>query len=136
MVKLIDGLGFPLQQQGSDSDLSLAGDHRGSKQNIKGRLSGMFRRSVSVSNSRGSIEKISTDAKPVAVQTICTDALPATTQPPPSPNPSKLKTTRTVVRYSRLDSPDEPPCSLIDLDSIAGEQQASYSKFDADHGHT
>lgn len=84
------------QQQGSDSDLSLAGDLRGSKSNIKGRLSGMFRRSAT--NSRaGSTEKITSPEKPVAVQTICTDALPASTHPPPSPNPSKLKTTRPVV---------------------------------------
>uniref|UniRef100_A0A1B0GKL6 Putative myosin-11 n=1 Tax=Lutzomyia longipalpis TaxID=7200 RepID=A0A1B0GKL6_LUTLO len=53
-------------QQGSDSDLSLPGDRERSKKDLKGRLSGMFRRS------RGSsMEKSIEDANiPVAVTTI------------------------------------------------------------------
>lgn len=101
-IHLLLTLFLLFQQQGSDSDLSLAGDLRGSKQSVKGRLSGMFRRSGSAINSSraGSAEKISGSAaaeKPVAVQTICTDALPASTHPPPSPSPARLRATKQTV---------------------------------------
>jgi hypothetical protein len=56
------------QQHGSDSDLSIAGDIRGSKKDLKGRLSGMFKRAGSSSRSN-STEKILTDSmqRPVAM---------------------------------------------------------------------
>ncbi|XP_049538261.1 myosin-2 heavy chain [Anopheles darlingi] len=56
--------------QGSDSDLSLAGDIRSSKTNLKGKLSGMFRRGGSSSRTN-STEAIDREAqRPVAIQTL------------------------------------------------------------------
>ncbi|XP_059616735.1 myosin heavy chain, striated muscle [Phlebotomus argentipes] len=73
-------------QQGSDSDLSLPGDRERSKRDLKGRLSGMFRRS------RGSsMEKTLDDLNhPVAVTTIDPhtdnpDAVKKVTVKPPTP---------------------------------------------------
>lgn len=59
---------YSFQQQGSESDVSLAGDHRSSKRDLKDRLSGMFRRGQSSSRSN-STEVMSADAaqRPVAV---------------------------------------------------------------------
>ncbi|XP_053677295.1 myosin-2 heavy chain [Anopheles nili] len=56
--------------QGSDSDLSLAGDIRSSKTNLKGKLSGMFRRAGSSSRTN-SAEAIDREIqRPVAIQTL------------------------------------------------------------------
>ncbi|GAB0098805.1 putative leucine-rich repeat-containing protein DDB_G0290503 isoform X1 [Sergentomyia squamirostris] len=73
-------------QQGSDSDLSLPGDRERSKKDLKGRLSGMFRRS------RGSsLEKTLDDVNhPVAVTTIdphtdTADAVKKIMVKPPTP---------------------------------------------------
>uniref|UniRef100_A0AAG5DGW0 SOGA coiled-coil domain-containing protein n=1 Tax=Anopheles atroparvus TaxID=41427 RepID=A0AAG5DGW0_ANOAO len=56
--------------QGSDSDLSLAGDIRSSKTNLKGKLSGMFRRGGSSSRTN-STEAIDREIqRPVAIQTL------------------------------------------------------------------
>ncbi|XP_035911133.1 titin homolog isoform X2 [Anopheles stephensi] len=56
--------------QGSDSDLSLAGDVRSSKTNLKGKLSGMFRRAGSSSRTN-SAEAIDREIqRPVAIQTL------------------------------------------------------------------
>ncbi|XP_049288075.1 myosin-11 isoform X2 [Anopheles funestus] len=56
--------------QGSDSDLSLAGDIRSSKTNLKGKISGMFRRAGSSSRTN-SAEAIDREIqRPVAIQTL------------------------------------------------------------------
>ncbi|XP_058061394.1 uncharacterized protein LOC131211792 isoform X2 [Anopheles bellator] len=56
--------------QGSDSDLSIAGDIRSSKTNLKGKLSGMFRRAGSSSRTN-SAEAIDREIqRPVATQTL------------------------------------------------------------------
>uniref|UniRef100_A0A182K3T5 SOGA coiled-coil domain-containing protein n=1 Tax=Anopheles christyi TaxID=43041 RepID=A0A182K3T5_9DIPT len=56
--------------QGSDSDLSLAGDIRSSKTNLKGKISGMFRRAGSSSRTN-SAEAIDREVqRPVAIQTL------------------------------------------------------------------
>uniref|UniRef100_A0A182M105 SOGA coiled-coil domain-containing protein n=1 Tax=Anopheles culicifacies TaxID=139723 RepID=A0A182M105_9DIPT len=56
--------------QGSDSDLSLAGDIRSSKTNLKGKISGMFRRAGSSSRTN-SAEGIDREIqRPVAIQTL------------------------------------------------------------------
>ncbi|XP_052870981.1 uncharacterized protein LOC128276566 [Anopheles cruzii] len=56
--------------QGSDSDLSIAGDIRSSKTNLKGKLSGMFRRGGSSSRTN-STEAIDREIqRPVATQTL------------------------------------------------------------------
>ncbi|XP_052868864.1 uncharacterized protein LOC128274644 isoform X1 [Anopheles cruzii] len=56
--------------QGSDSDLSIAGDVRSSKTNLKGKLSGMFRRGGSSSRTN-STEAIDREIqRPVATQTL------------------------------------------------------------------
>uniref|UniRef100_A0A182NAM2 hydroxymethylglutaryl-CoA lyase n=1 Tax=Anopheles dirus TaxID=7168 RepID=A0A182NAM2_9DIPT len=69
--------------QGSDSDLSLAGDIRSSKTNLKGKLSGMFRRSGSSSRTN-STEAIDRDIqRPVAIQTLGNGPM-ASTAPGPS----------------------------------------------------
>uniref|UniRef100_A0A182P6F0 SOGA coiled-coil domain-containing protein n=1 Tax=Anopheles epiroticus TaxID=199890 RepID=A0A182P6F0_9DIPT len=70
--------------QGSDSDLSLAGDIRSSKSNLKGKISGMFRRAGSSSRTN-SAEAIDREVqRPVAIQTLGNGPMPAggTTVPP------------------------------------------------------
>lgn len=68
--------------QGSDSDLSMAGDIRSSKTNLKGKLSGMFRRAGSSSRA-GSSEAIDRDLqRPVAIQTIGNGPTVVAGQPP------------------------------------------------------
>lgn len=59
---------FSFQQQGSDSDLSLAGDHRSSKKDLKERISGIFKRSGSSSRA-GSQEKTHNDSqqRPISI---------------------------------------------------------------------
>uniref|UniRef100_A0A1Q3FM92 Putative myosin-2 heavy chain n=1 Tax=Culex tarsalis TaxID=7177 RepID=A0A1Q3FM92_CULTA len=69
--------------QGSDSDLSMAGDIRSSKTNLKGKLSGMFRRAGSSSRA-GSSEALDREIqRPVAIQTIGNGP----TVQPPVPRP-------------------------------------------------
>nr|XP_040235446.2 myosin heavy chain, non-muscle [Anopheles coluzzii]XP_040235447.2 myosin heavy chain, non-muscle [Anopheles coluzzii] len=66
--------------QGSDSDLSLAGDIRSSKSNLKGKISGMFRRAGSSSRTN-SAEAIDREVqRPVAIQTLGNG--PTSTVPP------------------------------------------------------
>ncbi|KAL1376489.1 hypothetical protein pipiens_004377 [Culex pipiens pipiens] len=69
--------------QGSDSDLSMAGDIRSSKTNLKGKLSGMFRRAGSSSRA-GSSEALDREIqRPVAIQTMGNGP----TGQPPVPRP-------------------------------------------------
>lgn len=81
----------PKQHQGSDSDLSLAGDHRSSKKDLKNRLSGMFRRGGSQSRS-GSTEVINeSKQRPVAITTLGSNgstpaATPHLPRKPPTPS--------------------------------------------------
>ncbi|XP_062547558.1 myosin-11 isoform X2 [Armigeres subalbatus] len=56
--------------QGSDSDLSMAGDIRSSKSNLKGKLSGMFRRAGSSSRANSSEALDRELQRPVAIQTL------------------------------------------------------------------
>ncbi|XP_065081064.1 myosin-11 isoform X2 [Ochlerotatus camptorhynchus] len=56
--------------QGSDSDLSMAGDIRSSKTNLKGKLSGMFRRAGSSSRANSSEALDRELQRPVAIQTL------------------------------------------------------------------
>lgn len=67
-----------LQQQGSDSDISLAGDHRSSKKDLKERISGMFKRSGSSSRA-GSQEKMLNDSqqRPISIASNGSSTLPA-----------------------------------------------------------
>ncbi|XP_021702065.1 myosin-2 heavy chain isoform X2 [Aedes aegypti] len=74
--------------QGSDSDLSMAGDIRSSKSNLKGKLSGMFRRAGSSSRANSSEALDRELQRPVAIQTLGngpTAALAAGQGPPPRP---------------------------------------------------
>lgn len=56
--------------QGSDSDVSISSDFKSSKSNLKGRLSGMFKRSSS--STRESVERNFSDSsqRPISVTTV------------------------------------------------------------------
>lgn len=77
--------------QGSDSDLSMAGDIRSSKSNLKGKLSGMFRRAGSSSRANSSEALDRELQRPVAIQTLGNGPTPtalaaaAGQGPPPRP---------------------------------------------------
>ncbi|XP_055546465.1 myosin-2 heavy chain isoform X5 [Wyeomyia smithii] len=76
--------------QGSDSDLSIAGDIRSSKSNLKGKLSGMFKRAGSASRA-GSNDSLDREAhKPVAIQTLGNG--PTAIGHPPIPRPVSSST--------------------------------------------
>ncbi|XP_030376635.1 myosin-7 isoform X2 [Scaptodrosophila lebanonensis] len=69
--------------QGSDSDISVASDMRSSKKDLRGRLSGMFKRSGS--HSRGeSSERASSEQRPVAVTVVGHPDGPQPREPPPA----------------------------------------------------
>lgn len=72
-----------LQIQGSDSDISVASDMRSSKKDLRGRLSGMFKRSGSNSRSE-SIERASSEQRPVAVTVVGHPDGPQPREPPPA----------------------------------------------------
>ncbi|XP_065355494.1 golgin subfamily A member 4 isoform X2 [Calliphora vicina] len=69
--------------QGSDSDISVASDMRASKKDLRGRLSGMFKRSGSTSRS-GSTERMSSEQRPVAVVVVGDADGPQPRDPPPA----------------------------------------------------
>ncbi|KAH8263745.1 hypothetical protein KR044_013373 [Drosophila immigrans] len=69
--------------QGSDSDLSVASDMRASKKDLRGRLSGMFKRSGSNSRSE-SIERVGSEHRPVAVTVVGHPDGPQPREPPPA----------------------------------------------------
>ncbi|XP_073824644.1 LOW QUALITY PROTEIN: uncharacterized protein [Musca autumnalis] len=69
--------------QGSDSDISVASDMRASKKDLRGRLSGMFKRSGSTSRS-GSTERMSSEQRPVAVTVVGDEDGPQPREPPPA----------------------------------------------------
>ncbi|XP_016987470.1 myosin-2 heavy chain isoform X2 [Drosophila rhopaloa] len=69
--------------QGSDSDISVASDLRSSKKDLRGRLSGMFKRSGSNSRSE-SMERAGTDQRPVAVTVVGHPDGPQPREPPPA----------------------------------------------------
>jgi hypothetical protein len=76
---------FALQQQGSDSDLSVTGDHRSSKKDLKERISGIFKRSGSTSRSgsrAGSQEKILNDSQQRPISIASTTNGSSSTLPP------------------------------------------------------
>lgn len=72
-----------LQIQGSDSDISVASDMRSSKKDLRGRLSGMFKRSGSNSRSE-STERASSEQRPVAVTVVGHPDGPQPREPPPA----------------------------------------------------
>lgn len=72
-----------LQIQGSDSDISVASDMRSSKKDLRGRLSGMFKRSGSASRSE-SMERAGSDQRPVAVTVVGHPDGPQPREPPPA----------------------------------------------------
>lgn len=69
--------------QGSDSDISVASDMRSSKKDLRGRLSGMFKRSGSNSRSE-STERASSEQRPVAVTVVGHPDGPQPREPPPA----------------------------------------------------
>ncbi|KAM8716328.1 hypothetical protein ACLKA7_003242 [Drosophila subpalustris] len=69
--------------QGSDSDISVASDMRSSKKDLRGRLSGMFKRSGSNSRSE-STERASSEHRPVAVTVVGHPDGPQPREPPPA----------------------------------------------------
>ncbi|KAH8305458.1 hypothetical protein KR018_006130 [Drosophila ironensis] len=69
--------------QGSDSDISVASDMRSSKKDLRGRLSGMFKRSGSNSRSE-SIERAGSEQRPVAVTVVGHPDGPQPREPPPA----------------------------------------------------
>ncbi|EDW78005.2 uncharacterized protein Dwil_GK24249 [Drosophila willistoni] len=69
--------------QGSDSDISVASDMRSSKKDIRGRFSGIFKRSGSNSRSE-SIERASSEQRPVAVTVVGHPDGPQPREPPPA----------------------------------------------------
>uniref|UniRef100_A0A182F192 Uncharacterized protein n=1 Tax=Anopheles albimanus TaxID=7167 RepID=A0A182F192_ANOAL len=88
--------------QGSDSDLSLAGDIRSSKTNLKGKLSGMFRRggSSSRTNSTEAIDR--EPQRPVAIQTLGNG-------PTGAPSPAQLRpVSASTPHLARTGKPPTP----------------------------
>ncbi|KAH8393778.1 hypothetical protein KR200_011726 [Drosophila serrata] len=69
--------------QGSDSDISVASDLRSSKKDLRGRLSGMFKRSGSNSRSE-SMERAGSEQRPVAVTVVGHPDGPQPREPPPA----------------------------------------------------
>lgn len=70
--------------QGSDSDVSISSDFKSSKSNLKGRLSGMFKRAGSTS--RDSVERNFSDSgqRPISVTTVTVSAGNGNGLPPPT----------------------------------------------------
>ncbi|XP_055902428.1 cingulin isoform X2 [Eupeodes corollae] len=84
--------------QGSDSDISVASDMRSSKKDLRGRLSGMFRRSGSATRS-ASVERppSTTQPRPVAVTVVGDENGPGPHNPPP-PNATTPKPIRSISK--------------------------------------
>ncbi|XP_055847523.1 kinectin isoform X3 [Episyrphus balteatus] len=84
--------------QGSDSDISVASDMRSSKKDLRGRLSGMFRRSGSATRS-ASVERppSSNQPRPVAVTVVGDENGPGPHNPPP-PNATTPKPIRSISK--------------------------------------
>lgn len=55
---------------GSDSDVSISGDHRSSKKDLKDRISGMFRRSGTSSRGNSTEQLHDSSKRPIAVVAI------------------------------------------------------------------
>ncbi|XP_058448086.1 myosin-2 heavy chain isoform X2 [Malaya genurostris] len=92
--------------QGSDSDLSVAGDIRSSKSNLKGKLSGMFRRAGSSSRA-GSNDSLDREAqRPVAIHTLGNG--PTVTSHPPIPRPVSTSTPH-LARSGKPPTPSMQP---------------------------
>lgn len=72
------------QVQGSDSDVSISSDFKSSKSNLKGRLSGMFKRAGSSSRANSSERILDTVDRPVSVTSVVSNGqsqLPPPTTP-------------------------------------------------------
>ncbi|XP_054742027.1 myosin-9 isoform X3 [Anastrepha obliqua] len=82
--------------QGSDSDISVASDMRASKKDLRGRLSGMFKRAGSTSRSE-SIERMAVENRPVAVTVVGDVDGPQPREPPPA-NAATAKPIRAAIK--------------------------------------
>ncbi|XP_036321037.1 centrosome-associated protein CEP250 isoform X2 [Rhagoletis pomonella] len=82
--------------QGSDSDISVASDMRASKKDLRGRLSGMFKRAGSTSRSE-SIERMASENRPVAVTVVGDADGPQPREPPPA-NAATAKPIRAAIK--------------------------------------
>ncbi|XP_046802532.1 COP1-interactive protein 1 isoform X3 [Lucilia cuprina] len=89
--------------QGSDSDISVASDMRASKKDLRGRLSGMFKRSGSTSRS-GSTERMSSEQRPVAVVVVGDADGPQPRDPPPA----NAMTPKPIRSISKPPTPTTP----------------------------
>ncbi|XP_037957253.1 myosin-2 heavy chain isoform X2 [Teleopsis dalmanni] len=83
--------------QGSDSDISVASDMRSSKKDLRGRLSGMFKRSGSTSRSGSTERGIALEQRPVAVQVVGDIDGPEPRKPPPA-NAISPKPIRSITK--------------------------------------
>ncbi|XP_058818505.1 myosin-2 heavy chain isoform X2 [Topomyia yanbarensis] len=92
--------------QGSDSDLSIAGDIRSSKSNLKGKLSGMFRRAGSSSRADSNDSLDREMQRPVAIQTLGNG--PAALLHPPVPRPVSTSTPH-LARAGKPPTPSMVP---------------------------
>ncbi|XP_018783362.1 PREDICTED: calponin homology domain-containing protein DDB_G0272472 isoform X4 [Bactrocera latifrons] len=82
--------------QGSDSDISVASDMRASKKDLRGRLSGMFKRAGSTSRSE-STERMAAENRPVAVIVVGDENGPQPRDPPPA-NAATAKPIRAAIK--------------------------------------
>ncbi|CAD6997122.1 unnamed protein product [Ceratitis capitata] len=82
--------------QGSDSDISVASDMRASKKDLRGRLSGMFKRAGSTSRSE-STERMATENRPVAVTVVGDADGPQPREPPPA-NAATARPIRAAIK--------------------------------------
>ncbi|XP_011190178.2 myosin-11 isoform X5 [Zeugodacus cucurbitae] len=82
--------------QGSDSDISVASDMRASKKDLRGRLSGMFKRAGSTSRSE-STERMASENRPVAVTVVGDENGPQPRDPPPA-NAATAKPIRAAIK--------------------------------------
>ncbi|XP_055594715.1 myosin-2 heavy chain [Uranotaenia lowii] len=94
--------------QGSDSDLSIAGDISSSKSNLKGKLSGMFRRSGSATRSSSNEALDRGMQRPVAIQTLGNGPAVVTGQPP-IPRPVSASTPHLARQTGKPPTPSIVP---------------------------
>ncbi|XP_017069943.2 LOW QUALITY PROTEIN: myosin-7 [Drosophila eugracilis] len=92
--------------QGSDSDISVASDMRSSKKDLRGRLSGMFKRSGSNSRSE-SMERAGTEQRPVAVTVVGHPDGPQPREPPPA-NSLTPRPIRSIPKPPSAGAPTTP----------------------------
>ncbi|XP_026835489.1 putative leucine-rich repeat-containing protein DDB_G0290503 isoform X2 [Drosophila erecta] len=92
--------------QGSDSDISVASDMRSSKKDLRGRLSGMFKRSGSASRSE-SMERAGSDQRPVAVTVVGHPDGPQPREPPPA-NSLTPRPIRSIPKPPSAGAPTTP----------------------------